>query len=169
MSKGMKQKIGLICAFMGAPQVLILDEPTSGLDPLMQKRFWELILEEKKRGSTIFMSSHIFEEVEKTCDRTAIIRDGRLMDIVDMASLGQIRNKVYTFTFSDEAAARRAAGADGIAVREINGNRLSLLVQSGLPQLLNTMAGYQPTDLSVTSQSLEELFLQYYGKGENEN
>lgn len=78
MSKGMKQKLGIINAFMGNPEIVILDEPTSGLDPLMQNRFIDLILEEKKKGTTIFMSSHLFEEVERTCERTAIIRRGRL-------------------------------------------------------------------------------------------
>ena len=96
MSKGMKQKIGLVAAFMGDPSVLILDEPTSGLDPLMQNRFVELLLERKKKGSTVFMSSHIFEEVEKTCNRTAIIREGRLVDIVQMKELSKLRNRIYT-------------------------------------------------------------------------
>ena len=87
MSKGMKQKIGIVCAFMNDPDVIILDEPTSGLDPLMQNEFVELLLEEKQKGKTIFMSSHIFEEVERTCDRTAIIKDGKIVTIEDMASL----------------------------------------------------------------------------------
>ena len=78
-SKGMKQKTGIIAAFMHDPQVLILDEPTSGLDPLMQSRFTDLILSEKKRGKTILMSSHMVEEVEKTCGQVAIIKDGRLV------------------------------------------------------------------------------------------
>lgn len=78
MSKGMKQKLGIVNAFMGNPEIVILDEPTSGLDPLMQNRFIELILEEKKKGTTVFMSSHLFEEVERTCERTAIIRQGEI-------------------------------------------------------------------------------------------
>ncbi len=78
MSKGTKQKIGLVCAFMGRPDILLLDEPTSGLDPLMQARFIELLLEEKRRGATVFLSSHMLEEAERTCDRVAFIRNGRL-------------------------------------------------------------------------------------------
>ena len=84
MSKGMKQKIGIICAFMNKPEILILDEPTSGLDPLMQNKFIELILREKKRQATILMSSHLFEEVEKTCDRTVIIKAGHIMAVENM-------------------------------------------------------------------------------------
>lgn len=101
MSKGMKQKIGIITAFMNDPAVLVLDEPTSGLDPLMQNRFVDLILEEKKNGKTIFMSSHIFEEIEKTCDRTAIIRSGKIAAVENMASLSQKKNKTYIFTLAD--------------------------------------------------------------------
>lgn len=100
MSKGIKQKIGLVTAFMGNLQVLILDEPTSGLDPLMQNRFVELVLEEKKRETTILMSSHIFNEVERTCDRTAIIRQGRIVDTVSCAAWNQcssIRGRVHHF------------------------------------------------------------------------
>lgn len=79
MSKGMKQKLGIVTAFMHDPDILILDEPTSGLDPLMQSRFIDLVAEEKKRGKTILLSSHIFEEVERTCDRVGIIRQGKLV------------------------------------------------------------------------------------------
>ena len=89
----MKQKIGIVCAFMQDPKLLILDEPTSGLDPLMQNKFVELILQEKKRGKTILMSSHSFEEVEKTCDRAAIIRGGKLAAVEEMERLRTGRKK----------------------------------------------------------------------------
>ena len=79
MSKGMKQKIGIVAAFMHDPDILLLDEPTSGLDPLMQSRFIDLIRESKERGKTILLSSHIFEEVEKTCSRIGMIKEGRLI------------------------------------------------------------------------------------------
>ncbi len=87
MSKGMKQKLGLVAAFMHDPAILILDEPTSGLDPLMQRRFIELIMDEKKQGKTILMSSHLFDEVDRTCGRAAIIREGRIAALEDIASL----------------------------------------------------------------------------------
>ena len=86
-SKGMKQKVGIVVAFMHDPDILILDEPTSGLDPLMQNEFVNLILEEKKRGKTILMSSHIFEEVEKTCNRVGIIKQGKIVSIEDIDTL----------------------------------------------------------------------------------
>ena len=99
MSKGMKQKIGIICAFMHEPEILILDEPTSGLDPLMQEAFIELVLEAKENGTTVLMSSHMFSEIEKTCDRTAIIRNGRITAIVDMNDISKSVHKEYKIKF----------------------------------------------------------------------
>ena len=87
MSKGMKQKIGIVAAFMHDPEILLLDEPTSGLDPLMQNRFIELVEKEKAKGKTIVLSSHIFDEVEKTCDRVGMIRNGKLIKEVTIDEL----------------------------------------------------------------------------------
>ena len=105
MSKGMKQKLGIINAFMGNPEIVILDEPTSGLDPLMQNRFIDLILEEKKKGTTIFMSSHLFEEVERTCERTAIIRRGQIAAVEDMEGLKKKRSRDYIITLDSKKSA----------------------------------------------------------------
>lgn len=109
MSKGMKQKIGIVCAFMQDSGILILDEPTSGLDPLMQNVFVELLQEERGRGKTILMSSHIFEEVERTCGRAAIIRGGRLAAVEEMEHLRFGRKRLAVLTFSDADMARRFA------------------------------------------------------------
>jgi len=95
MSKGTKQKIALVVAFMHDPEILILDEPTSGLDPLMQARFVELIEREKSRGKTILMSSHMFDEVEKTCDRVAIIKQGRVIAETDLKNIDDKTRKKY--------------------------------------------------------------------------
>ena len=165
MSKGMKQKIGLVAAFMGDPSVLILDEPTSGLDPLMQNRFVELLLERKKKGSTVFMSSHIFEEVEKTCNRTAIIREGRLVDIVQMKELSKLRNRIYTVTLHDKESAQRLAAVEQLDIINVCGRKVQIRVKKELPNTLRVLANYQPTDLQTETQSLEELFLHYYGEG----
>lgn len=94
-SKGMKQKVGIVAAFMSDPRVLILDEPTSGLDPLMQNEFIKLVLEEKKRGKTILISSHMFEEVERTCDDVAIIKDGQILIHSDVKGLTSSKRKGY--------------------------------------------------------------------------
>ena len=99
MSKGMKQKTAIVCAFMHDPEVLILDEPTSGLDPLMQQIFIDLIREEKQKGKTILMSSHLFDEVEETCDRIAIIKDGKIVTILDPLIIRRNENKRYKIEF----------------------------------------------------------------------
>lgn len=166
MSKGMKQKIGIIAAFMGNPRAVILDEPTSGLDPLMQNRFVELILEEKKKGTTILMSSHIFEEVEKTCDRTAIIRAGKIVTVEDMRSLSGKRKKIYTVTLPDTASAKRFEKESGLKVTERMENCVQLIVKDHLPETLQRIAQYEPLDLEVKTQSLEELFMHFYGEEE---
>lgn len=138
MSKGMKQKLGIVAAFMHDPDILILDEPTSGLDPLMQNRFVDLVAEEKKHGKTILMSSHMFEEVERTCDRIGIIRNGRMVAVDDAAALRERHTRKYTVTLESESAAEAFAG-------DFNGIR----------------SGSQVT--VTTKQSLEEIFMNYYG------
>lgn len=141
MSKGMKQKLGIVAAFMHDPDILILDEPTSGLDPLMQSRFIDLIADEKKHGKTILMSSHMFEEVERTCDRVGIIRQGRMVAVDDAAALRERHTRNYTVTLANESDAQAfAADFSGI--------------QNGLEVTV------------TTKQSLEEIFMNYYG-GEN--
>jgi len=102
MSKGMKQKVALVLAFMHDPEIILLDEPTSGLDPLMQEKFCDLILREKERGKTILLSSHIFNEVEKTCDRVMIIKQGRIITEVDMKDVDKKKPEFVVTKFSLE-------------------------------------------------------------------
>jgi len=102
MSKGMKQKIALVLAFMHDPEIIILDEPTSGLDPLMQEKFCELIIREKERGKTIILSSHIFDEIEKTCDRVMIIKHGKIIAEVDMKGIDKKQPQFSVTKFSLE-------------------------------------------------------------------
>lgn len=172
MSKGMKQKVGIVNAFMHEPEVVILDEPTSGLDPLMQNVFVELILEEKKKGTTILMSSHIFEEVEKTCDRTAIIRSGKIVAVEDMKFLAGKRKKIYRVTLENQEAVKKLLTEPEIHIwkhsgskEEIFSNQAELTVSGDLPSILKKFADYGVQDLEVRTQSLEELFLQYYETG----
>ncbi|MEE1029089.1 MAG: ABC transporter ATP-binding protein [Agathobacter sp.] len=138
MSKGMKQKIGIITAFMHDPDILILDEPTSGLDPLMQSRFIELIAEEKAKGKTILLSSHMFEEVERTCDRIGIIREGKMVTVDSVETLRERHMHKYTVTLeSPEQALAFAKDFDGVAA----GNNVTV----------------------ASKQSLENIFIAYYG------
>ena len=143
MSKGMKQKIGIVAAFMHDPGILILDEPTSGLDPLMQSRFIELIGEEKERGKTILLSSHMFEEVERTCDRVGIIRDGKLVAVDSVEALRERHVRPYTVTLDNVELAKAFA-------EDFGG------VQNGLAVTV------------TTKQSLEEIFMHYYGGEKND-
>lgn len=169
MSKGMKQKVGIVTAFMGSPEVLILDEPTSGLDPLMQNKFVELLLEEKKKGTTIFISSHMLEEIEKTCDRTAIIRNGKIIDILDMDELRKMNKKNYILTVNSKKEAERLKQEKNLNIQKIEDNKISILVEKDLPKVLKILSNYEILDLQKQSQSLEELFLHFYGKEDNEN
>lgn len=163
MSKGMKQKVGIVTAFMGSPEVLILDEPTSGLDPLMQNKFVELLLEEKKKGTTIFISSHMLEEIEKTCDRTAIIRNGKIIDILDMDELRKMNKKNYILTVNSKKEAERLKQEKNLNIQKIEDNKISILVEKDLPKVLKILSNYEILDLQKQSQSLEELFLHFYG------
>ncbi|MDO5402664.1 MAG: ABC transporter ATP-binding protein [Eubacteriales bacterium] len=162
MSKGMKQKIGIVCAFMQNPRILILDEPTSGLDPLMQNRFVELVLEEKKKGKTILMSSHIFEEVERTCDRAAIIRQGRLVAVDGMDRLCQGRKKKIEITFADADMALKYG--EVFKQAQVNGCRVSMNVGNDMDMAVKEAARYTVKDLNINTQSLEEFFMHFYSQ-----
>lgn len=166
MSKGMKQKIGIVCGFMDAnAKTLILDEPTSGLDPLMQNRFVELVLSEKKKGKTILMSSHMFEEVERTCDRAAIIREGKLVAVEEIEKLKENRQKIIEVTFKEaEMAAAFASGMPTAAYQD--GSKLvTAKVGRNLDAFVKRAGEYTITDLNVRTQSLEEFFMHFYGEG----
>ena len=166
MSKGMKQKIGIICAFMHDPELLILDEPSSGLDPLMQNRFIELVLEEKQRGKTIFMSSHIFEEIERTCDRTAMIKDGSLISIEELQTLKASKHKTYQITFATQELVEQFMD-EGFECKQVESNVIKVVPRNNLNYLLATLSRYDIIDLDITKPTLEELFLHFYGGDES--
>ncbi|AEM22248.1 ABC transporter-like protein [Brachyspira intermedia PWS/A] len=165
MSKGTKQKIGIVCAFMNEPEVVILDEPTSGLDPLMQKKFIDLILEEKKKGTTIFMSSHIFEEIEKTCDRTAILKDGRLIAIENMDELKSKKNKNFEVVFKNEKDAENFKNKISFKSELNNNNIVKIVIANNeVNSFIKELSNYDILDINSSSQTLEELFLHFYNK-----
>lgn len=165
MSKGMKQKIGIVCAFMDQDaDILILDEPTSGLDPLMQNRFVELILSEKKQGKTILMSSHMFEEIERTCDRAAIIREGRLVAVEEMEKLKEGRQKIIEVSFKTADMAEAFAGAFQEAVYQAGGKKVTAKVGKNLDAFVKKAGEFTVIDLEVRTQSLEEFFMHFYGE-----
>jgi len=164
MSKGMKQKVGLVCAFMHHPEIVILDEPTSGLDPLMQTKFIEFILAEKDKGTTIFMSSHMIEEVEKTCDRVAIINAGKIVATETITDLKKRKSKKYMLEFQDEQELTRFLDEEYVLER-ISSTKVMITIMGDLQAFLHTLSNYKIIDLDVISQSLEDIFMHYYESG----
>ena len=162
MSKGTKQKVAIVAAFMGSPRVLLLDEPTSGLDPVMQDRFVELVAEEQRRGATILLSSHMFAEVERTCDRIAFIRAGHLRGIRSMDELRASRKHAFDVTFSDaeEAARYRAAHEGCTATGE--SPTLFIEVTASVDAFIKELARYHVAGLVSREQTLEDLFRHIY-------
>lgn len=128
MSKGMKQKTALVAAFMHSPDIILLDEPTTGLDPLMRDAFINIIKEEKARGATIVMSNHMFDELEETCDYVGFIKDGHLIDIVDMEEIHNRPFREYLIVFADKEGYENA-DASQVEVLEDRPERLSYLVK----------------------------------------
>ncbi|UPW85349.1 ABC transporter ATP-binding protein [Lysinibacillus sp. Ag94] len=168
MSKGMKQKVGLICAFMHNPEIVILDEPTSGLDPLIQTKFIEFILAEKEKGTTIFMSSHMIEEIEKTCDRVAILNAGKIVATETIADLKKRKSKNFLIEFQSEQELSRFLG-EQLKIEQIGPTQAIIKVQGNVQTLLHTLADYKINDLDIISQSLEDIFMHYYESGGKES
>ncbi|WP_215141323.1 ABC transporter ATP-binding protein [Exiguobacterium qingdaonense] len=162
MSKGMKQKLAIITCFMKDVPVYILDEPTSGLDPLMQERLIDWLIEEKQSGKAILMSSHHFPEMERTCDRAALIKDGRIIIEEDIEELRQHSVKRYRIEFSSEPEAIRFA--EDSAVRDGLQVEVVITKPEDLNRLIRTLANYEIRSLASGADELEHLFMQYYGE-----
>ncbi len=166
MSKGMKQKMALITAFMHDPEMVLLDEPTSGLDPLMQARFVDFIKSEKARGKTIFMSSHMFDEVEKTCDRVAILRQGQIVVEVRLKDIEHRAHKTFEIKLqtAEEVQALTAQNFDFEEVN-IEKTRVKLRVHdSQMNALLRALAALNVVYMSEQKYNLEQYFMHYYQK-----
>lgn len=164
-SKGMKQKIGIVTAFMHNPDVLILDEPTSGLDPLMQNRFAQLMLEEKEKGKTILMSSHLFEEVERICDNVLIIKDGKIVAQSDVKKLKSSQRKRFVIKPADITAAAEMIKSAGFELGIATNNTLEVFVTGeNVDRFIKTAARFKVLDFEVKVQTLEDVFIHFYGK-----
>ncbi|WP_082041130.1 ABC transporter ATP-binding protein [Microbacterium sp. MEJ108Y] len=170
LSKGNKQKVGLIQAFMHRPELLILDEPTSGLDPLVQREFLQMVREAKSAGQTVLLSSHVLNEIQQTADEVAVLANGRVVADGDVASLrlGSIRRVRAEISTTDAAAARadfdRVPGLGGVEVHDSDGIlSISGTVDGAIDPFIKVLARFEVRDLTVEEPDLEESVLRLYG------
>lgn len=162
LSKGNKQKIGIIQAFMHHPEVLILDEPTSGLDPLMQYEFDQLILDSKKQGKTILLSSHVLSEVDKTADRVGILKEGRLIVQSTMQELKSHARQQIEVEFAHIPSGEQLQNIPGIQEAQVQGSRAVFTVSGKMDGFIKTLSQHEILSLRSLSADLESLFMDYY-------
>ena len=165
LSRGNRQKVGLILALFHEPELLILDEPTSGLDPLMQEEFLALVREERERGCTVFISSHELDEVERVCDRVGIIRDGRLVAVERVADLLDRTPHLVTVRFAEAVDPAYLGEVPGVSALETDGGRVAFRVAGDIDPAIKAIARHTVADLEVAHPTLEEVFLTYYEDG----
>jgi ABC-2 type transport system ATP-binding protein len=161
-SKGNKQKVGLIVALQHRPELLVLDEPTSGLDPLVQQTFFELLREASTDGRTVFLSSHILSEVEKTCDRVAIIRDGRIVRLDRVEALRDLAHHQVELRFTGPVPASEFESLPGVSDVVADEHVLRLRVSGPITPVVRAAARYELADFVSREPSLEETFLAEY-------
>ena len=166
LSKGNREKVGLVQAFMHDPELVILDEPTSGLDPLVQREVFELIAEARGRGRTVFFSSHRLEEVERVADRVGVIREGKMVALDSVAGLKRDAARRVEVRFdesvSSAAAERALAGLPGIGDLRVADGHAHMTVSGSMDPLVKKLAGLPVRELSAPEPDLEELFLGMY-------
>jgi beta-exotoxin I transport system ATP-binding protein len=163
-SRGMRQKIGVIQALQHDPELAILDEPTEGLDPLMQQAFYRLMEDLRSAGRTTFFSSHVLSEVERICDRVAIIRAGRLMALQDVDELLARRKRHIQLRW--RGAAPDLASVPGLEDVKVNGDHISATLQGEVAPFVRAVASPALVDLTIEPARLEDAFLEYYAEDE---
>ena len=174
MSLGVKRKLAIVAAFMSDPEVLILDEPTSGLDPVMQEVFIEFIKKEKERGKTILLSSHIFTEVDATCDRIAIIKDGRIVSEFIANDLKHAKTKFYQIEFEskkdyeDFYSANRKSKI--MKILNINDEQNQLMISTHddkINEVVDQLSNYKIAEFTNIKETLEDYFMKFYKEDKN--
>ncbi len=166
MSLGVKRKLAIVIAFMNDPSILILDEPTSGLDPKMQEKFIQLVVNEKNKGKTILLSSHIFSEVDATCDRIGIIKDGKIVSEFKANDLKHARNKLYEVEVQEFEKFKKELNKNS-DINILNSNdeekRLTLSIdESKTNVLISLLSKYHISDFVSRNESLEDYFMKFY-------
>ena len=170
MSLGDKRKLAIIAAFLGDPDVLVLDEPTSGLDPVMQQAFIDFVKEEKARGKTVLLSSHIFSEVEATCDRIAIIKDGKIVSTFDADEIRHNQNKTYQVFLSKEQDFDKFLNACKLEISEIDKEKLAIIVKvhdSKINELTKLLSNLNVKKFKQIKLTLEDHFMGFYKEDKN--
>jgi len=161
LSKGNKLKVGIIQALMADPDLIIMDEPTSGLDPLMKQEFYRILREEKNHGKTIFMSSHILADVERVCDRVAIIRKGQVKVVEEIQALQEKTGKVLKVEFGDPFTIDEFKLEGVSEIQEDNG-RIIMTIHENLDGVIDAVSNHRILNMNLKTYSLEQLFLKYY-------
>jgi len=162
-STGMKRKLALVQAFQADPPLLVLDEPTEGLDPLMQEAFYQLVADVRRRGRTIFMSSHVLPEVERVCDRIGLLRDGELVLVSPVNDVRRLAGRRVRVSFAEDVA-HPTAWPEGCDVIEVTSRLWDLRVHGPLGPIVSSIATLPMADLEVQVPHLEEILRKYYAK-----
>ena len=162
MSRGNRQKVGLVQALFHQPPLLILDEPTTGVDPLVQDTFLQVLREARDEGRTVFLSSHILSEVERVCDRVAIVRGGKLAALETTDSLLEKRRKRVTMTFTAPVEGATFAKLPGVSEVRVDDRTISLRLHDGIDAVVKAAARHTLVDMSVIHPTLDEIFMSYY-------
>ncbi len=160
LSYGNKKKVGIVQGLLHSPKLIILDEPTSGLDPLMQQKFFEIIKEENDKGVTILFSSHILSEVQKLCDRIAIIKEGSIIRIDEVSALNKESYKKFKIICNDLNEADLPT--DGINDFTKTNNQIAFMHKGNINEIIKIISQHKIIDLHVEEPSLEEIFMHYY-------
>jgi ABC-2 type transport system ATP-binding protein len=163
-SSGMRQKLALVAALMPQPELLVLDEPTKGLDPLVQQELYTILREERKRGCTVFLSSHNLPEVEKVCNRVGIVRKGKLVAVEEVEAIKHKKVRMLELTFSHPVA-REDLVMEGVEIRSLDGNRAQLAVLGHVPDILRRLVELPIEDFEFPEATLEETFMKFYDEG----
>jgi len=164
-SKGNRQKVGVVNAFMHEPELLVLDEPTAGLDPLMQQEFGELLTEVRGEGRTVFLSSHYLPEVERVADRVGIVRQGHLIDVDTLAGFRSKVQSNLSIKFASQVDPARFAAIEGVTVIDVldGGTLLRLSIAGSQNEVIKATATLDPVTVTSEEADLDEVFLSYYG------
>ena len=162
LSRGNKQKVGLIAALMHKPELLILDEPTSGLDPLIQSEFNKLLIEHKNSGGTAFISSHVLSEVQEICDTVAFIREGQIKAIRSMAEITNESPKDFMLTTNSKDLKRRLSKLSGVTIMSEDGNSIQGIFSGDVNELIRLISGYSIENFTLSDAELEAVFMKYY-------